>query len=214
MPKDTLTFDAEHHLYRLNGGVIPSVTQVLSDAGVVDYTALPPHVRESALWRGTLVHQATQLFDEDDLDWDTLDPELAGYVRAYADFRKHTGLTPILREHRGHNACWGYAGTLDIVGKVPDGRIWLVDIKSGGMPKWTGLQTAAYLELDNIPADLHAAERYALQLGKNGTYRLSEPCLGMNDFGGLLGVKVTITIHAECTEISCGRSVDCLLMHR
>ena len=47
-----LTLD-HHHVYRLDGMVIPSVTSILREAGVIDYTMIPQAVLQAAARRGT-----------------------------------------------------------------------------------------------------------------------------------------------------------------
>jgi hypothetical protein len=174
-----LTFDPETHVYRWDDAVVPSVTQVLESAGIIDYSSIPRGIRDYALQRGSLVHRACELWDEGDLDMDTLSDVLAPYVRAYIDFRETTGFTPILSEYRAYSTRWGYAGTLDRLGQVGN-RLWLIDLKSGGMPRWARLQTAAYHELIK---GLHpCVERYALRLDKDGRFYLSDPFTDPSDF--------------------------------
>lgn len=177
-----LTFDEDTHTYYWNGVVTESVTQVLQTADVIDYDKIPEQIREYALQRGRIVHVVTELFDKDDLVWDSLDPVIEPYLQGYIKFKKDMGFKPLLIESKGYNKKFGYAGTLDRVGTVRDGRMWLIDFKSGSCPKWVGLQTAAYHELDEIKEQYPKVERYALQLNNNGTYRLSDPYLGVSDF--------------------------------
>jgi hypothetical protein len=54
-----------------------------------------------------------------------------------------------------------YAGRLDIRGIWND-RTWLIDLKSGAVPKTTALQTAAYREA----CDVKPERRAALQLSE------------------------------------------------
>ena len=64
----SLRFDPDSHLYRVDGIIVPSVTQVLEDVGIVDYSRLPGSTREMALRRGSAVHAACHYDDEGDLD--------------------------------------------------------------------------------------------------------------------------------------------------
>src|SRR3990167_1497263 len=78
-----IRLDADRHVYILSDGrKLMSLTTVLELAGFV-----PPYTGpKSAGLRGTHVHLACELLDKNDLDWDTVRPEIMGYVEAYADF--------------------------------------------------------------------------------------------------------------------------------
>jgi hypothetical protein len=141
--RDTgLTFDEESHTYRINGQVVPSVTQVLSGAGLID----GKWFTEAGRTRGSYVALATELYDKDILDFDALDFELQQYVRAWGRFVMGFDVTVLEVEKRVFDATRRYAGTLDrvvTIGVDSTQRI-VLDIKTGGKAKWHPLQTAAY----------------------------------------------------------------------
>ncbi len=63
------SFDAERHLYLIQGRPVPSVTQVLHSAGLsADYSMVEPAVLERKRIIGEYVHKATQYLDEGCLD--------------------------------------------------------------------------------------------------------------------------------------------------
>jgi hypothetical protein len=63
------TFDADRHLYLVQGRLVPSVTQVLQATGLgADYSIVPPEVLERKRIIGQFVHEATQYLDEGSLD--------------------------------------------------------------------------------------------------------------------------------------------------
>jgi hypothetical protein len=109
------------------------------------------------------------MYDRDDLDMDTLDPVLAPYVRAWIAFRNDAGFMPASVEKIIHNRTYGYAGTLDVVGKIPGASNWLIDRKTGTAQSWSALQTAAYAECFNEPH-----RRGVVELDGEGKYRLIE----------------------------------------
>ena len=81
-------FDPAAHTYALDGVRVPGVTDVIRAAGLM------PDMRFASDWhleRGRLVHAATHMHDEDDLDESQLDPEIAGRVRAWQAFRAEAG---------------------------------------------------------------------------------------------------------------------------
>jgi len=160
-----LQFNPESHVYTLDGKTLPSVTTIIKEAGLIDTTWFT----DGAATRGTYVHQATELLDRDDLDETSLDPALVPYVDAYKRFKADTGFYISGIEKRIHNATYGYAGTLDRVGKFPGDSIEsIIDIKTGKPEKWHGLQLAAYrLCLGN-----ELRKRFGLYLSDSGIYRL------------------------------------------
>jgi hypothetical protein len=187
----SLAFDEEKHEYKWHGKVLPSVTTILKSAGIVDaawYT-------EEARIRGTHVHQATHFYDEGDLDRASVRPEITPYLDAYIKFKQDTAFYPVLIEQRVVHSEYKYAGTLDRVGWLND-RLVQIDIKSGGIPVWAGLQTKAYekaledmmgfgFKLERFPE-----ARFALQLTAQGKYKL-QPLTGLSDghyFFGALAV--------------------------
>jgi hypothetical protein len=170
-----LSFDPATHEYRLpNGAIVPSVTQILSAVGVsVDFEALRASSERTAaaidLKRdiGTALHADAYAFDDNDLDWSTVDPRVEPYLQAWATFRENTGLVPTTRERRVYNPFHGYAGTLDGIFRRPNGGLVLVDIKTGD-PDDSGcaFQTAAYVaayEFEHRDGEA-LAERWGVQL--------------------------------------------------
>jgi len=168
-----LQFEAASHTYTLDGQILPSVTQVLEDVGIIDYSFLPAEDRQKYLTRGSAAHLATQLDDEGDLDEDTVDPAIAPYLVAWRGFRSDSGFTPALIEHRGFSPEHGYAGTLDRSGTF-SGKpttMYILDIKTGTAPWWVRVQLAAYSAFFDGPRKY---PRIAVELHDDGTYRVSE----------------------------------------
>lgn len=151
MPQAGLEFTEKTHTYREDGGVIPSVSQVLTLAGVDDVSGIPEHILRHAADRGTAVHLACHYLDEDDLIFDSLDQEVLPYVVAYQKFREEYEFKATVIEHRmvGEVDGMRYGMTLDRVGTMttPEGtyRV-LLDLKTASKPQaYWPIQTAAYL---------------------------------------------------------------------
>jgi len=168
-----LTFDAESHVYRLRGVVIPNVTRVLEPLS--DFSRVPFEALELARQRGTAVHKACELYDMDDLDLErSLDPVLVPYLEAWIRFTADTKCKHLHIEARVWSDAYRYAGTLDrisIIGK----RITLLDIKSGQYSPAVELQTAAYQQAAYERGLLNKRQtivRYAVHLFDDGTYRM------------------------------------------
>ena len=137
-----LEFDAASHTYRIDGRVVPSVTQVL--APLEDFSRVPRDVLEAARIFGQHVHEACDLLNRGELDWLSLDPALTPYVEGWRRFIEESGAVVMASEFPvGHDQL-GYAGTPDVLIQMRD-RLWIPDIKSTAVvPSTVGYQTAGY----------------------------------------------------------------------
>jgi hypothetical protein len=163
-----LTFDEAEHAYHLGAVRLPSVTEIIRDAGLIDDTWFTEHARN----RGSQVHKACQFLNEDDLHLESLDQELLPYVIAYQAFLRDTGFRVYRSEQRVVSRRNMFAGTLDIYGLLRRGVRAVIDVKTGAVPDWVGVQISAYM-LALIEMGLgRPNERLGLQLRSNGTYRL------------------------------------------
>ena len=168
MIQEGLTFNEVGHVYSWHGRPVIGVTSVLQAVGLVDTRWFT----EEAALRGTYVHEATALFDRNQLNESTLDPALVPYMEAYKKFLADTRFEPVLIEEALYSEVYKFSGTMDRTGNL-NNRYILLDIKTGAVPKWITWQTAAYQHLVSQIGQVH--ERYSLQLKEDGTYRLSEP---------------------------------------
>jgi hypothetical protein len=155
-----LTFDRETHTYRYGGKVVPSVTQVLRR--IDNFEFVPADVLERARIFGMHVHMATDLFDRGELDEDDLDVVLLPYLNAYKLFLRETGFVVTQSEQQIYNPRQRYAGTLDKRGTWK-ASTWLLDLKSGAVPRSVGLQTAGYQQA----CETKPKRRLCLQLMRN-----------------------------------------------
>jgi hypothetical protein len=57
--KSTCTYNEEWHTYRVNGKIVPSVTQILDDGS---YQNVNPEVLKQAQDRGTLIHKEIEAY--------------------------------------------------------------------------------------------------------------------------------------------------------
>lgn len=179
-----LEFEPLSHSYYVDGVKVPSVTEVIKPLEAyyrMSETMLRPYAD-----RGTAVHALTEVYDAGDLEgaskaaqqrWASrVDPKLAGYLKAWVDFRSDFRFEPVAVEHRVYHSAHQYAGTIDRAGFVR-GRASIVDIKtSAKLGPAIGVQLAGYLEAWNRECEPeHMAEsRYAVQLMGDGTYRVVE----------------------------------------
>jgi len=188
-----LIFDEEEHKYTVGERVLPSVTGLMGDFGIVNTEWYGYQARV----RGTHVHKATEYYDEGDLNYEALDPIVKPFVDAYIKFSKESGVTLEHSELRMYDHLNWYAGTLDRTGFINGKRI-LFDIKTGTMPNWVHIQLAAYkrlLECHERRLGIYkpVMEFYALQLRKDGTYRFNSiPIKKIHEGQKLVDSMVTI----------------------
>lgn len=70
---------------------------------------------------------------------------LRGHVDATIDFMERHDVADLASERPVGNRRWGYAGTMDLIARLSDGRLWLLDYKTGASIWLTvALQLAAY----------------------------------------------------------------------
>jgi len=163
-------FDVIEHRYTVDGRVVPSVTQILKAVGLIDYSFIPQAVLLEAARRGRLVHQALEYMDRDELDEESVDPQLAGYITACRRFYRESGFVVADIEKRVYNRLYGYAGTLDRTGFL-ERTPAVLDLKTGLVLPGHALQLVGYA---NCLPQPRRFRRIALQLNDDGTYRVHE----------------------------------------
>lgn len=144
---DGLTFDQDNHEYKLDGRVIPSVTQVLSKLNITDSSHYPEN--GEAAKRGSDIHKEIELYldgmiMEENLEW-------PGYVQSAVEFLKDAGLSKIESECRFHDG--NVAGTADLLAvKIgEDGsQGYVIDWKTGGKQDAHKLQVAMYAAITGV----------------------------------------------------------------
>jgi hypothetical protein len=205
-----LIFNAELHEYRLplDGRIVPNVTSILRATGMsTDFEAIKAQSAARAEridYRrdlGTAVHADCHAFDDDDLVWDSINPDVLPYLEAWAVFRENTKLTPTQRERRVFHPLYYYCGTLDGIFLLPNGLRVLGDIKIGDPEDAAAdLQTAAYaaahlVEHPHEPID----ERWSIQLtpDKGIPYRITNYTARPEAWQDFAKFQACLTVFAE-----------------
>lgn len=107
-----LTFDAEHHVYTLDGKVLPSITQIIRP--LVNYDAVPKAVLENAANFGRNVHKMVELECCGALDEEALDDKLRPALAAFRGWRRQNSGDVICEIPMAH-ARLKFAGTPDLI---------------------------------------------------------------------------------------------------
>jgi hypothetical protein len=134
-----ITFNPDTHTYKVDGVVKKSVTQTLSDVGIVDYRGVDEYYMD----RGTRVHQACTLHAQGFLDWNSLGDTLP-YVENFRHLLVHLRASYVSSEQPSYSKKLDIAGSYDLIVEW-QGKRTLVELKtSSSFPLWVGLQLAAY----------------------------------------------------------------------
>lgn len=158
-------FDDATHTYTVDGKVVPSVTQILHDLGLADAM----HYTQEAAERGSAVHEAVRMIEAGILHLESFrqDTVLYPYLMAWHSFREQSGFIVKETETIRFHETMRYAGTIDLLAEYK-GKC-LIDIKSGSIMPWHGLQLAGYAEMEE-----GVKHRYILELRNDGKWSLHE----------------------------------------
>ena len=187
-----IQFDAKRHVYTLDGMLVTGVTSVID--AFLPFDNIPADVLESARIRGTLVHQATERHDKGKLTEgnmaDLAAAKLDGYLLGWRQFLEEMNVEVLEVEQRVYHTKHRYCGTLDRVIRL-DGRLAIVDIKSGMLYPESEWQTSAYLEAANDGrTDEKIVDRYVVKLSQEpskGRYYKLEAHRDKADFEAFRG---------------------------
>ena len=184
MDYEDFSYEDSTHVYRQNGVVVPSATQVLKACGVIDYSQVPRIQLEKARFRGSLVHQITAERDrsgEMPYDWATEDcrPRLEAYEQFLHDYRGRIQWIaiekPIVTTVDGMAA----AGTPDRILLI-DADEFVIDEKcSATYQEGWDLQLMIYARLREAGTG-RLPKRMVLQLFATGKYK-STICSNLDD---------------------------------
>lgn len=162
-------FRDENHVYWLRGQKIRGVNE-----SIEHFIAKSPWIDEWYADRGSMAHEAIKLMLLDDLDWDSLDPEIEPFVRAARDFIADSGWEVVHVEPLLHSEKLWVAGQPDVImrtrGRHP---LWVLpDWKTGAPIPPYELQTAGYELIVEDALGLKIAKRMCVRLQRDGKYRV------------------------------------------
>jgi len=159
-----VTIDENHVYHTADGRVVPGVTGIIRSAGLMGDTS---YYTEYSRERGTAVHSAIEMLEQNDLDEATVDPVIVPYIEAWKAFKKETGYKSETQEQIVYNPTYQFAGTLDQTGFIGK-HTCILDIKTGAHQRWWALQTWAYNSVAK------RQKRLSVELKPDGKYRMTE----------------------------------------
>jgi hypothetical protein len=170
----TFSYEDDTHTYRNQQGIVrPSVTQILKDAGVFDYSHIDPQILERKRRIGSNIHRCASEYDKKgSLDESCLTEDESGYFHGWLRFRRESKFLlgeiaqPVLKNIMGVEV----GGRPDRTGYLGTTR-YVLDIKTctARHPGWA-LQLALYeMLLTGIPR-CGRLGRMVVQLLPDGNY--------------------------------------------
>lgn len=185
-------YDAAKHEYyfEINGRrrIVPSVTQCVGRA-----FNFPPFYAD----RGTKVHSAIHYLIKGTLNWDTVDPHVIVFVRAFQDFMASTGAIVTETESIVYHENPEFAGRFDAVLQLQNE--WLVDWKTGAPSAWHLQQVALYSVAKWRASYKRAALLY---LKSDGTFRWRPLTLAEQQDALSEGLKAVARWHDNQAQIN------------
>ncbi len=164
-------FDRPAHRYFLGDDEIPAVGRILRQAGLVD----PSYFSEEVAQRGRYVADAVNLLNHDNLNRDSIDPEIAGYVEAFERLRDEEELEILEAERIVFDPLLWYAGTLDLtfLKRIrPSRRVLygVLELKTGVRAAWHALQVEPYRRALEPPTQRQSWRPFLGYLQKDGSH--------------------------------------------
>lgn len=180
-----IEFSADDHKYLLNGNQVPSVTTVMEAEGLSGC----PFWKEEHRNRGTAVHKVALLLGKRPIRGSTVEeivansawdpalthPAIVPYGLSVARYYLESGLRPELVEQPVGSLKLQLCGTLDLLGRTPEGKRRLVDFKSGQPQPAADIQTALYATCLEETLGIKTDERTVVWLKPDTTYKQFPP---------------------------------------
>lgn len=156
-------------------GGLPSVTRVL--APWTDFSRVPTDTLAAAADRGTRVHRACTAIVQG--CWPLTANDVLPYVSSFEQWVKNVA-DVILTETELIDPSYGFMGHPDLICRLKDGNVWLIDLKTpAAVAKSWRVQLAAYRRLAEVNG--HRIDRTAtLRLSKDGKHPILDETTATN----------------------------------
>lgn len=167
-----LEFEEENHIYRLNGIIIPSVSNILEPLSRAKYSRVDERTLDRAAERGTSVHDSIENF----IKYGVVDvnPEYRGYFNGFHEWWEKTKPVPVGSELRVYHKVMQYGGTIDLLAYIDD-ELTLIDFKStySLIDMICGVQLEGYAQALESHG-IKVAKKMILHLKKDGVCKPHE----------------------------------------
>mgnify|MGYP001559267038 CR=1 FL=1 len=191
-----LTFDADKHIYRWNGQVVPSVTEIIgawlpvkgADFYVNTFTGAIVYADkfEAAGKVGKAIHKACgYIANGQGVDMEAIDRALIPPLKQFKKWMGDFKAKPIAVETPMYSVKYEFAGTPDIVCELSQDKniLVVVDIKTGLVNDMAGVQTSGYEILAREDLKIRKIiKRYELILPRDGSQYKFKQLTDKDDF--------------------------------
>lgn len=164
-----IEFLEDGHKYEVTAcGVITipvSVTKKLKCHGIGIYHT-PEQAGNNYMVRGTDIHNYCTAYAESTLKWSGVWCDYIPYVESFKKWFDDNVAETIACEVPLYEIDLKYCGKFDLLVRLKNGRVALVEIKTGSMPIWAGLQLAGYGRMINNHVAIY--DYIALELQPDG----------------------------------------------
>lgn len=163
-----LQFDDEHHIYRLDGVIIPSVSNIMEPLSGAKYAGISEKTLEKAANKGTSVHNSIENFIKFGIE--DVNPAHQGYFDAFREWWEKDQPVLVGSECRIYHRILQYGGTVDLLAYIR-GKLTLVDFKSTyALSDMTcGVQLEGYSQA-LASHDIRVEQKKILHLKKDGKH--------------------------------------------
>ena len=123
-----LTFDDPSHTYRLDGEIIPSVSEVMVPLKEATYSGVSEKTLRNAADKGNAVHNSIENFFKFGIE--DVAPEHRMYFDAFLDWFEEEEPVVVGSEIRIYHKILRYGGTIDLLYYNKRGELILLDFKT------------------------------------------------------------------------------------
>jgi hypothetical protein len=159
-------FTEEKHEYKIDGRIVPSVTQIISET--------TGHGWQAAQWyleRGKAIHKCAEFIAKEKEF--KADPRLDGYISALRKFFKETGAKVQQSEQLIASALYLFCGTLDLGCQIGTRNV-LIDFKHSIDKIRIKLQIGGYAIAENETTGTQYNYGAGVQIKEDGSYQMTE----------------------------------------
>ena len=181
------SYNDELHEYRIDELVVPSVTQVLADNRLTNFSTVSGQILERSMNFGTAFHKLTELDDCEKLNEEVYfaigaNASLRPLLESWRKFKRDYEVEIITVEYRNVSHKFRFGFTLDRVivmnnapNKAWNGKRFVLDIKTGVISPPAKYQLAAYqLGWEEHNPNLRISGRLAFKPKDSEAYVLKE----------------------------------------
>lgn len=184
-----LTFDEASHIYRLNGDIIPSVSELMEPLKDQCYGGISKRTLENAAIKGSAVHNSIENWIKFGID--DIPSEHRGYFNGFVEWWKQYKPRVFGSEVRIYHKLMRYGGTIDLLCEI-GGLLELIDFKT----TYTLLEMACGVQLEAYDRSVIQPDYQSMfSYDPRDPFRTRGSRLGMPEFYHVTSRTGSFTVH-------------------